>query len=146
MVFVMAIPMTAQAGFTPCYDMDMPEIPDIEVELSDDTKNAIDKAVQQQIEKMVLKQPVIMNASYLQMRYGSWLYVVWNPVDCDTSHKVEFTMPDGMVTTYETQYNWLYLYNTGDLTGATVRVKAYGEDGTYSPWSDEVYVNVITKQ
>lgn len=52
MVFVMAIPMTAQAGFTPRYDVDMPEIPDIEVELSDATKDAIVKAVQQQIEKM----------------------------------------------------------------------------------------------
>lgn len=146
MVFVMAIPMTAQAGFTPRYDVDMPEISDIEVEISDATKDAIDKAVQQQIEKMVLKQPVIINASYLQMRYGSWLYVVWNPVECVTSYKIELTIPDGTVTTYYTKYNWLTLYNVENLDGTIIRVRAYGEDGTYSPWSDEVEVNVITKQ
>ena len=46
MGFVMTCPMVAQAGFTPRYDVDMPEIPDIEVELSDATKDAIDKAME----------------------------------------------------------------------------------------------------
>ena len=63
-----------------------------------------------------------------------------------TSYKVEFTMSNGMVATYEAQYNWITLYNVENIDGETVRVKAYGEDGTYSPWSDEVEVNVITKQ
>lgn len=63
-----------------------------------------------------------------------------------TSYKVEFTMSNGMVATYETQYNWITLYNVENIDGETVRVKAYGEDGTYSPWLDEMAVNVITKQ
>ena len=55
-------------------------------------------------------------------------------------------MSNGMVATYETQYNWITLYNVENIDGETVRVKAYGEDGTYSPWLDEMAVNVITKQ
>ena len=141
LTLAIALPLNAQAGFTPKYDVDMPTVPDIHVEIPDATKDAMDKAVQQQLEKMTLDKPVITSASYRQMRYASWLYVTWESVERATSHKVELTMPDGTVLTYDTQYNWLYLYNTGDLTGATVKVKAYGEDGTYSLWSDEVAVS-----
>ena len=140
LTLAMALPMTAQAGFTPMYDVDMPTIPDIHVELPDATKDAVDQAVQKQIEKMILDRPVITNAYHWQIRYSSGLYVTWNPVDGATSHKVEITKADGTVLTYDTKYNWLYLYNTGDLTGATVRVRAFGEDETYSLWSDKVDV------
>ena len=140
MIMVLACSMTAQAGFTPQYDVDMPEIPDIHVELPDATKDAVDQAVQKQLEKMVLNQPVITSAYHWQTRYSSGLYVAWHPVECATSHKVEITKQDGTVLTYDTQYNWIYLYNTGDLTGATVKVKAYGEDETYSLWSDPVEI------
>ena len=140
LTLAMALPMTAQAGFTPMYDVDMPTVPDVHVELPDATKDAINQAVQKQLEKMVLSQPVITNAYHWKTRYSSGLYVTWNPVECATSHKVEITKADGTVLTYETQYNWLYLYNTGDLTGATVRVRAYGEDETYSPWSEPVEI------
>lgn len=140
LTLTMALPMTAQAGFTPMYDVDMPEIPDIHVELSDATKDAVDQAVQKQLEKMVLSQPVIISAYHWQTRYSSGLYVAWNPVDGATSHKVEVTKADGTVLTYETQYNWFYLYNVGNMDGATVRVKAYGEDETYSLWSEPVEV------
>lgn len=140
LTLTMALPMTAQAGFTPMYDVDMPEIPDIHVELPDSTKDAIDQAVQNQLEKMVLSQPVITSTYHWQTRYTSGLYVAWKPVNGATSHKVEVTMPDGTTATYDTQYNWLYLYNVGNLDGATVRVKAYGEDGTYSLWSEPVEI------
>lgn len=140
LTLTMALPMTAQAGFTPMYDVDMPEIPDIHVELSDATKDAVDQAVQKQLEKMVLSQPVIISAYHWQTRYSSGLYVAWNPVDGATSHKVEVTKADGTVLTYETQYNWFYLYNVGNMDGATVRVKAYGEDETYSLWSEPVEI------
>ena len=140
LTLAMALPATAQAGFTPRYDVDMPTIPDIHVKLPDATKDAIDQAVQQQLEKMVLSQPVITSAYHWQTRYSSGLYVAWNPVECATSHKVEITMTDGTTATYDTQYSWLYLYNTGDLTGATVRVKAFGDDETYSLWSDPVEI------
>ena len=140
MIMVLACSTTAQAGFTPQYDVDMPEIPDIHVELPDATKDAINQAVQKQLEKMVLSQPVITSAYHWQTRYSSGLYVAWNPVEGATSHKVEISKQDGTVLTYDTQYNWIYLYNTGDLTGATVKVKAYGEDGTYSLWSEPVEI------
>ena len=140
LTLAMALPMTAQAGFTPKYDVDMPTIPDIHVELPDATKDAINQAVQKQLEKMTLDRPVITNAYHWQTRYSSGIYVAWNPVECATSHKVELKMTDGTVTTYETQYNCIYLYNTGDLAGATVRVRAYGEDETYSLWSEPVEI------
>lgn len=140
LTLAMALPMTAQAGFTPMYDVDMPEIPDIHVELPDSTKDAIEQAVHKQLEKMVLSQPVITSAYHWQTRYSSGLYVAWNQVGRATSHKVEVMMPDGTTATYDTQYNWLYLYNVGNLDGATVRVKAYGEDGTYSLWSEPVEI------
>lgn len=140
MTLVMACSMTAQAGFTPRYDVDIPEIPDIHVELPDATKDAIDQAVQQQLEKMTLDRPVITNAYHWQTRYYSGLCVAWNPVDGATSHKVEITKADSTVLTYDARYNWLYLYNVGDLTGATVRVRAFGENETYSLWSEPVDV------
>ena len=140
LTLTMALPMTAQAGFTPMYDVDMPEIPDIHVELPDSTKDAIDQAVQKQLEKMVLSQPVITNAYHWQTRYYSGLYVAWNQVECATSHKVEITKADGTVLTYDARYNWLYLYNLKNLDGATVRVKVYGEDETCSLWSEPVEI------
>lgn len=140
LTLTMALPMTAHAGFTPQYDVDMPEIPDIHVELTDQMKDAVDQAVQQQIEKMTLDRPVITNAYHWQTRYSSGLYVAWNPVECATSHKVEVTKQDGAVLIYDARYNWIYLYNTGDLNGATVRIRAYGEDETYSPWSEPVEI------
>lgn len=140
MTLVMACSMTAQAGFTPMYDVDMPTVPGIHVELPDATKDAINQAVQQQIEKMTLDRPVITNAYHWQTRYSSGLYVAWNPVECATSHKVEITKADGTVLTYDARYNWLYLYNLKNLDGATVRVKAYGEDETYSLWAEPVEI------
>ena len=135
LTLAMALPMTAKA-YTPMYDVDMPEIPDIHVELSDQMKDDINQAVQKQLEKMVLSQPVITNAYHWKTRYSSGLYVTWNPVECATSHKVEITKADGTVLTYDARYNWIYLYNVGNLDWATVRVKAYGEDETYSLWSE----------
>ena len=41
--------MTTQAGFTPRYEIDMPEIPDIHVELSDELKEAVNQAAQKQL-------------------------------------------------------------------------------------------------
>ena len=140
LTLAMALPMTAQAGFTPKYDVDMPTVPDVHVELPDATKDAVDQAVQKQIEKMVLSQPVIASAYYWQTRYSSGLYVTWNQVECATSHKVEITKADGTVLTYDARYNWLYLYNLKNLDGATVRVKAYGEDETYSLWAEPVEI------
>lgn len=59
LTLVMACPMVAQAGFTPRYDVDIPKIPDIKVELSDEVKEAVNNAEQKQIEKMILDKPTI---------------------------------------------------------------------------------------
>lgn len=150
MALVMACSMVAQAGFTPRYDVDMPDIPEVKVELSDATKEAIDQAVKQQLEKMVLEQPVITSASYWQstQRYEYAIATIaWDKVEDATSYKIEITKPDGTAKTYKSQYNILSACNYNDefvlpdLDGATVRVRAYGEDNTYSMWSDTVEIN-----
>lgn len=151
MALVMACSMVAQAGFTPRYDVDMPEIPDIEVTLSDEMKEAVNQAAQKQIEKMVLEQPVITSASYWQstQRYEYAIATIaWDKVEDATSYKIEITKADGTSKTYESQYNILSAcsYNDEfvlpDLDGATVRVRAYGEDNTYSMWSDTVSITI----
>lgn len=150
MALVMACSMVAQAGFTPRYEVDMPDIPEVKVELSDATKEAIDQAVKQQLEKMVLEQPVITSASYWQstQRYEYAIATIaWDKVEDATSYKIEITKADGTSKTYESQYNILSACNYNDefvlpdLDGATVRVRAYGEDKTYSMWSDTVEIN-----
>lgn len=151
MALVMACSMVAQAGFTPRYDVDMPEIPDIEVTLSDEMKEAVNQAAQKQIEKMVLEQPVITSASYWQstQRYEYAIATIaWDKVEDATSYKIEITKPDGTAKTYKSQYNILSACNYNDefvlpdLDGATVRVRAYGEDNTYSMWSDTVSITI----
>ena len=148
LTLLFACSMTVQAGFTPRYEVDMPEIPDIEVTLSDEMKEAVNQAAQKQIEKMVLEQPVITSASYWQstQRYAI-ATIAWDKVEDATSYKIEITKADGTSKTYESQYNILSAcsYNDEfvlpDLDGATVRVRAYGEDKTYSMWSDTVESN-----
>ena len=149
MALVMACSMVAQAGFTPRYDVDMPDIPEVKVELSDATKEAIGQAAKQQLEKMVLEQPVITSASYWQstQRYAI-ATIAWDKVEDATSYKIEITKADGTSKTYESQYNILSAcsYNDEfvlpDLNEATVRVRAYGEDKTCSMWSDTVSITI----
>ena len=147
---VMACSMVAQAGFTPRYDVDMPDIPDIEVTLSDELKEAVNQAAQKQIEKMVLEQPVITSASYWQstQRYEYAIATIaWDKVEDATSYKIEITKADGTSKTYESQYNILPVNSYNDdfiksnMDGATVRVRAFGDDETYSMWSETVEIN-----
>lgn len=148
MALVMACSMAVQAGFTPKYAVDMPTISDVHVELSDEMKEAVNQAAKQQIEKMVLKQPAITSASYWQskQRYAI-ATIAWDKVEDATSYKIEITKADGTSKTFESQYNIMSAcsYNDEfvlpDLDGATVRVRAYGEDKTYSMWSDTVEIN-----
>ena len=150
MALVMACSMVAQAGFTPRYDVDMPEIPDIEVTLSDEMKEAVNQAAQKQIEKMVLEQPVITSASYWQstQRYEYAIATIaWDKIEDATSYKIEITKADGTSKTYESQYNILSVNSYNDdfiksnMDGATVRVRAFGDDETYSMWSETVEIN-----
>lgn len=139
--------MTVQAGFTPRYDVDMPEIPEIHVELSDEMKEAVNQAAQKQIEKMILDKTVVCGAECrTHDKYASCI-ITWGKVEGATSYKVEITKPDGTKETYNAKGNWLYAnsrYNkfiAEGMNGATVRVRAYGDDETYSPWSDAVEIS-----
>ena len=144
---VMACSMVAQAGFTPRYEVDMPEIPDIHVELSDEVKEAVNQAAQKQIEKMILDKPVVWGAECRTHDKYTSCIITWCKVEGATSYKVEITKPDGTKETYNVKGNWLYAnsrYNKFIAEGmnvATVRVRAYGEDETYSPWSDAVEIS-----
>lgn len=146
---VMAYSIVAQAGFTPLYDVDMPEIPDIKVELSDEVKEAVNNAVHKQIEKMILDKPVVWCAECRTHDKYTYCIITWGKVENATSYKVEIAKSDGTKETYNTKGNWFYAnsqYNkffAEGIDGATVRVRAYGENETYSMWSDVVEISDI---
>ncbi|MGN0405340.1 MAG: hypothetical protein ACI4F1_08970 [Bariatricus sp.] len=145
--------MSVQAGFTPKYSVDMPEIPEIHVELSDEMKEAVNQAAQKQIEKMILDKPVIINATCWHCRYfypyKNKLIISWEEVEGATSYKVEITDASG-TRTKEVATTYLILTEGSDEIypacmdteelHPTVRVRAYGEDETYSMWSDAVEI------
>ena len=126
------------------------DIPEIEVKIDDKLQSAIDEAAKKFLEKNVLSKPVINNATYIQKttRYGTYgcLSASWNKVDNATHYEVMVTKTDGTTKTYTTSYNAFVRANYYDeflkdgLENATVRVKAYGEDETFSLWSDNVVV------
>lgn len=127
------------------------DIPEIEVKIDDKLQSAIDEAAKKFFEKNVLSKPVINNATYIQKttRYGTYgcLSASWNKVDNATSYEVEVTKSDGTQKTYKTSYAVLVKSNYADeflddgMDSATVKVKAYGVDETFSLWSDEVDVD-----
>lgn len=145
--------MNVQAGFTPKYSVDMPEIPDIHVELSDEMKEAVNQAAQKQIEKMILDKPVIINATCWHCRYfypyKNKLIIAWEEVEGATSYKVEVTDASG-TRAKEVATTYLVLSEGGDDfypacmdtedVHPTVRIRAFGEDETYSMWSDTVEI------
>lgn len=141
LTLLFACSMTARAGFTPKYEVDMPEIPDIHVELSDEMKEAVNQAAQKQIEKMILDKTAIWHAECRTHTNYSFCTITWCKVEGATSYKVEITKPDGTKKTYDTSGNWLAVHSYRDdfiseMEGATARVRACGADETYSPWSD----------
>ncbi len=136
---------------TPPLDPPHVEIPEITVKIDDKLQDAIDAAAKKFLEKNVLEKPVINNATYIQKttRYGTYgcLSASWNKVDNATSYEVEVTKSDGTQKIYTTSYNAFVRANYYDeflddgMDGATVKVKAYGVDETFSLWSDEVDVD-----
>ena len=127
------------------------EIPEITVKIDDKLQDAIDAAAKKFLEKNVLEKPVVKYASYIKRtsRYGTYgcLSVQWDRVDNAISYEVEVTKSDGTQKTYKTSYAVLVKSNYADeflddgMDGATVKVKAYGVDETFSLWSDEVDVD-----
>ena len=136
---------------TPPLDPPHVEIPEITVKIDDKLQDAIDVAAKKFLEKNVLEKPVVKYASYIKRtsRYGTYgcLSVQWDKVDNATHYEVMVTKIDGTKKTYTTSYNTLVRANYFDefladgMDGATIRVKAYGENETFSLWSDEVDVD-----
>ena len=126
------------------------EIPEITVKIDDKLQEAMDAAAKKFLEKNVLEKPVVKYASYIKRtsRYGTYgcLSVSWDKVDNATSYEVIVIKADGTKKTYTTSYNTLVRANYFDefladgMDGATIRVKAYGENETFSLWSDGVVV------
>lgn len=122
------------------------DIPEITVKIDDKLQDAIDAAAKKFWEKNVLEKPTIWKATCIHRttRYGTYgcLSASWNKVDNATSYEVEVTKSDGTQKTYKTSYAVLVKSNYADeflddgMDGATVRVKAYGENETFSLWSD----------
>ena len=122
------------------------DIPEIEVKIDDKLQSAIDEAAKKFWEKNVLEKPSVKYTSYIKRtsRYGTYgcLSVQWDKVDNAISYEVEVTKSDGTQKTYKTSYAVLVKSNYADeflddgMDGATVRVKAYGKDETFSLWSD----------
>lgn len=132
---------------TPRYEApEIPKVPDVKIELSEKVKEAVNKAVKKQIEKMVLDKPEITNASYYKNKSKkeySFVNIKWNDVEDVTSYKVTITKKDDTSKTYETRYNMLTKNASVDdfildgMDDATVKVRAYGENETYSMWSED---------
>lgn len=126
------------------------DIPEIEVKIDDKLQDAIDAAAKKFLEKNVLEKPVVKYASYIKRtsRYGTYgcLSVQWDKVDNATHYEVMVTKTDGNKKTYTTSYNTLVRANYFDeflvegMAGAVIRVKAYGEDETFSLWSSDMVV------
>lgn len=126
------------------------DIPEIEVKIDDKLQDAIDAAAKKFWEKNVLEKPSVKYTSYIKRtsRYGTYgcLSVQWNKLDNATHYEVMVTKTDGTTKTYTTSYNAFVRANYADeflddgMDGATVKVKAYGADETFSLWSDNVVV------
>ena len=160
MALTMMISATALACsplYKPLSEYGYNGVPDVEVELSDDAKASINNAVQDYISKMVLDTPEVNSAIYWHKNYfirKSNLVITWKPVEDATSYKVEITKPDGTKKEYETINTYLIVSEGADdfvtdcmkqenedgVQYSTVRVRAYGENETFSPWSNKVDV------
>lgn len=106
---------------------------------------------QQFIEKNVLEKPTIQSASYFRktLRYGTYscLNVRWDEVENATSYEVKVTKSDGTEKVFSTSYSFFIASNYSDdflssgMDDAVIKVKAYGENETFSLWSDEMSVS-----
>jgi hypothetical protein len=142
-----AVPVSA---CTPPLNPPSIEIPDINFEPDGALKDAIDNYVKNWLEKCILDTPVVEYASYYKSasRYFNYSHVVvkWTKVENATSYKVRITKADGTWKEYDTTYTAFYSTNYTDdfivdgMDGATVRVKAYGDNDTFGYWSDDTNI------
>ena len=137
-----AVPVSA---CTPPLKPPSVKIPDINFEPDGALKDAVDNYVKNWLEKCVLATPVVKYASYYKSasRYFHYACVAvkWSEVENATSYKVRITKADGTWKEYDTTYTAFYSTNYTDeffadgIDDATVMVRAYGENGTFSLWS-----------
>lgn len=126
------------------------EIPDITFQPDDTLKEAISNAAKNWILKCILATPTVEYASYYKSasRYFNYAYVAvkWSEVENATSYKVRITKTDGTWKEYDTTYTAFYSTNYADdfiayeMDGATVRVRAYGDNDTFGWWSDDTNI------
>lgn len=121
------------------------KIPDINFQPGGALEDAINNAVKNWLEKCVLATPVVDYASYYKSASRYFHYAVfsanWNKVENATSYKVRVTKADGSYKEFDTTYTSFYATNYTDeffadgMDDATVMVRAYGENETFSLWS-----------
>lgn len=122
------------------------KIPDINFEPDDALKEAFNNAAKNWVLKCVLATPTVEYASYYKsaLRYFNYSYVAvkWSEVENATSYKVRITKTDKTWKEYDTTYTAFYSTNYTDdfiadgMDGATVEVRAYGDNDTFGWWSD----------
>lgn len=126
------------------------KIPDINFQPDGALEDAINNAVKNWLEKCVLATPVVKYASYYKSvsRYFHYSHVAvkWTKVENATSYKVRITKADGTYKEFDVTYTSFYATNYTDeffadgMDGATVSVKAYGDNDTFGCWSDDTNI------
>lgn len=121
------------------------KIPDINFQPGGALEDAIDNAVKNWLKKCVLDTPTVNYATYFKSTSRYFNYAVfsanWNKVENATSYKVRVTKADGSYKEFDTTYTSFYATNYTDeffadgMDDATVMVRAYGENETFSLWS-----------
>lgn len=126
------------------------KIPDINFQPDGALKDALDNYVKNWLEKCVLAAPTVKYASYFKSasRYFNYSHVAvkWSEVENATSYKVRITKADGTYKEFDTTHTSFYSTNYNDdfiadgMDGATVEVKAYGDNDTFGCWSDDTNI------
>lgn len=126
------------------------KIPDINFKPDGALEDAIDNAVKNWLEKCVLGTPTVKYASYYKSasRYFHYSHVAvkWSEVENATTYKVRITKADGTYKEFDTTHTSFYSTNYTDdfiadgMDGATVSVKAYGDNHTFGYWSDDTNI------
>lgn len=142
-----AVPVSA---CTPPLKPPSVKIPDINFEPDDALKEALYNAAKKWLEKCILDTPTVEYASYYKsaLRYFHYTCVAvkWSEVENATSYKVRITKTDGTWKEFDTTHTSFYSTNYNDdfiadgMDGATVSVKAYGDNDTFGCWSDDTNI------
>ncbi|WP_346991332.1 hypothetical protein [Agathobacter rectalis] len=126
------------------------KIPDISFQPDGALEDAINNAVKNWLEKCILGTPTVKYASYYKSasRYFHYSHVAvkWSEVENATTYKVRITKADGTYKEFDTTHTSFYSTNYNDdfiadgMDGATVSVKAYGDNDTFGCWSDDTNI------